>query len=258
MAEQKWDPAQYEKFREQRRQPFNDLIAWVKPRRDMRAIDLGCGTGELTCALAERFGGGRILGIDTSESMLKKAAERANPWVEFRQQDINEINNFGDYDLIFSHAAFHWVPDNEALMRRILGQMKPGAQIAVQLPTNGAHPSHTLAAELAQEEPFSARLGGFVAKSEALPLERYATLLWQHGLREQVCIEKIFGHELPHSSDVVEWVKGTLLTAYLSRLDDRGQQAFLAAYRKRLVDELGDQEPYFYPFRRLLFWGIKS
>lgn len=253
-----WDPAQYEKFREQRKAPFVDLVGWVKPRRDMRVIDLGCGTGELTVALAARLGGARVEGIDSSEAMLAKAGERANPWVSFRRQDIGDVDDFAPYDLVFSHAAFQWVADNERLMRRILGQLEPGAQIAVQLPTNGAHPSHRLAVELAQEEPFQARLGGFVAHSEALTLERYATLLWEHSFREQSCVEKIYGHELPHSSDVVEWVKGTLLTSYLSRLDERGRQAFLAAYRKRLIDELGDKEPYFYPFRRLLFWGIKS
>src|SRR5258706_52401 len=166
MANEQWDPTQYDKFREQRKQPFFDLVAWVKPRREMRVLDLGCGTGELTVALAERLGGARVEGIDSSDAMLKKAADRANPWVSFENKNINEINNFNEYDLIFSHAAFQWVPENEALMKRILSQMKPGAQIAVQLPTNGAHPSHRLAAELAQEEPFQARLGGFVSKSE--------------------------------------------------------------------------------------------
>ncbi|MSP60598.1 MAG: methyltransferase domain-containing protein [Myxococcales bacterium] len=253
-----WDPAQYEKFRAQRMEPFFDLVAWVRPRPGMKVIDLGCGTGELTALLAERLPGASVEGIDSSDEMLARAAPRASARVTFRRAGILEISDYAAYDLVFSHAAFQWVPDNERLMERILFGLKAGAQIAVQLPRNGDHPSHAIAHEVAAEEPFRAALGGFVGRSHALLLERYAELLHHHGLREQTCIEKIYGHELACTGDVVEWVKGTLLTPYLARLDEPGQAAFLAAYRARLIAVLGDRSPYFYPFRRLLFSGRKG
>lgn len=253
-----WNPVQYNKFREQRMQPFFDLVALVRTRPGMRAIDLGCGTGELTALLAERLPGATLLGVDSSAAMLAQAAPRAGGAVHFKQQDAATIDDYLTYDLVFSHAAFQWIPDNEGLMRRILGSLRPGAQIAVQLPNNEQHPSHVEAQALAAAPPFRAQLGGFVRRSEALPLERYAELLYEHGFHDQVCMEKIYGHELPSSADVVEWVKGTSLGAYLNRLDSTAAAAFEAAYRARLLARIGEHAPYFYPFRRMLFWGSKS
>ena len=253
-----WDPQQYNRFHNQRMQPFFDLVGLVQPRPRMRVVDLGCGTGELTEMLAARFEAATIDGIDTSSAMLEQAAARTGPGLSFERRDIDAIEDYSIYDLVFSHAALQWVPDNEALMRRLLRTLKPGAQVAVQVPTNDAHPSHRIAGELAAERPFRDLLGGYVRHSEVLPMERYAELLYEHGLREQVCFEKIYGHELDRSADVVEWVKGTSLNAYLSRLDRPDAERFLAIYRERLLSEIGDRSPYFYPFRRLLFWGHRS
>ncbi len=255
---ERWNPDQYNKFRDERMQPFFDLLAMITPEPEMRVVDLGCGTGELTALLAERLPGARVEGIDASEEMLEQALPRATERVSFRRQDVRDVDDYGAYDLVFSHAVLQWVPDNEGLVARMLAQMRPGAQVAVQLPKNENHPSHRIAGELAREPRFSALLGGFVRRNEALELERYAELLYAHGFREHVCMEKIYGHELAHSSDVVEWVKGTSLNAYLSRLDGAGTEAFLAAYRERLRAAIGAHAPYFYPFRRLLFWGRKG
>ena len=253
-----WDPAQYEKFRAQRMEPFFDLIAWIEPRPQMKAIDLGCGTGELTALLAERFDLSQVEGVDSSEAMLEKSRTFQSERVSFRRADIDSIDDYRSHDLIFSHAALQWVPDHERLITVIASSLKTGAQLAVQMPRNGDHPSHRIAAELASESPFRELLDGFIGRSHALALERYAELLHQHGLRRQRCIEKIYGHELPRTSEVVEWVKGTLLTPYLSRLAEPARTAFLLEYRKRLMHDLGDRAPYFYPFRRMLFWGMKG
>jgi trans-aconitate 2-methyltransferase len=253
-----WNPAQYEKFRAQRMEPFFDLLGFIKPLPGGRAIDLGCGTGELTALLAERLDLAHIEGVDSSAAMLEKAAARAGARVSFRQADIAAVDGYQPFQLVFSNAAFHWVPDNERLMRRILSQLAPGAQVAIQLPFDGDHPSRRIAHELAASPRFSARLGGFVSRSHGLPLERYAELLWEHGLSQQTCIEKIYGHELPHCADVVEWVKGTLLTPYLQRLDKPAADEFLTEYKTRLLAALGDRAPYFFPFRRVLFWGAKG
>ena len=92
------------------------------------------------------------------------------------------------------------------------------AQLAVQVPKNDRHASHRLAQELAQEQPFRDLLHGYVRHSEALELEEYSTLLYQHGCGAKCCSEKIYGHLLASTHEVVEWVKGTSLSAYLSRL----------------------------------------
>lgn len=258
MTAEHWNAAQYNKFREQRMQPFFDLVAMIQVKPGMRVIDLGCGTGELTALLAERLPQSTVEGIDASAAMLEQAEGRAGGRLSFRQEEISQITGYGDYDLVFSHAALQWVPDNETLMARILDSLKPGAQVAIQVPRNEAHPSHAIAEQLALEEPFRTLLHGYVRESQVLTLERYSTLFYRLQLREQTCIEKIYGHELPDSAAVIEWVKGTSLNAYLSRLDESGQAAFLAAYRERLIQAIGEHSPYFYPFRRMLFWGQKA
>lgn len=256
MPRDAWNPAQYHKFRVERALPFWDLIALIQPRRPMRAIDLGCGTGELSAVLAERLDA-RVDAIDRSPAMLERAADLDAPLVTFRQGDIAAVDDVSAYDLVFSNAALHWVPDNEALLGRLLPQLRPGAQIAVQVPMNTAHPSHAVAAELARDPRFRASFAE-PPRSHALPLERYAELLHEHGFVEKVCFEKIYGHELERSADVVEWVKGTLFTAYLPALpDDAARAAFVDAYRERLLAAIGDRSPYFFPFRRLLFWARK-
>ncbi len=253
-----WNPSQYNKFRDERAQPFVDLVAMVQPAPAMRIIDLGCGAGELTASLLNRFPDATVEGVDASAKMLEQAAAHAGPRLSFRAGDVRDVTDVSPYDLVLSNAVFQWVPDNAGLVGRILSQLRPGAQIAFQLPNNEAHPSHALAAAVASESPFREMLGGFVRRSEALTLEQYATLLYDHGLREHMCIEKIYGHVLANSADVVEWVKGTSLGAYLARLNEPDSAAFLTAYRERLLGTIGDHSPYFYPFRRLLFWGRKG
>jgi trans-aconitate 2-methyltransferase len=253
-----WSPTQYERFKSQRSEPFYDLVAFVRPEPGMRIVDLGCGTGELTAHLAGLAPDATVLGIDSSAAMLREAESRATDRLSFDRRDIASVDDFGRFDLVFSNAALHWVPDNEALLTRILTGLGPSAQIAVQVPTNEAHASHRVASVLALEKPYADLLGDFVRRSFVLSAERYAEILYEHGFREQVCIEKIYGHELPSTDEVVEWVKGTLLTAYLSRLDVESGAAFVEEYRRRLLDALGDRSPYFYPFRRLLFWGKRA
>lgn len=258
MSQDAWNPSQYEKFHKERLRPFFDLVELIEPRPGMRVIDLGCGTGEITEMLQARLPDSLILGIDNSEAMLERARPRASERLRFQQEDIARCEHFEEYDLVFSHAALQWVPDNEGLLAKILGQMRPGAQIAVQVPSNDQHASHRLAAELAGESPFRELLGGFVRKSAILSLERYSEILYKHGFTEQVAIEKIYGHLLASTGEVVEWVKGTLLTSYAARLGEEDFAEFTRVYRERLLKRLGDKRPYFYPFRRTLFWGKKS
>lgn len=253
----RWSPEQYNRFRRERMQPFEDLVGLVSPAPGMAILDLGCGTGELTAILAERFPESMVTGIDTSPEMLAQAQARTSDRVRFDQADIAAFDGFGAYDLVFSNAAFQWVPDNEGLMARILSQMKPGAQFAVQMPKNDHHVSHRLAADVAREAPFAQWLNGFVRQSEALALERYAEILHDHGMERMVCTELIYGHELASTADIVEWVKGTLLTAYLGRMSDDQGERFVARYTERLIETLGQQAPYFYAFRRMLLSASK-
>lgn len=229
-----WSPDQYEKFKAERAQPFWDLVALIEPRPNMRIADLGCGTGELTRALHEKLAARETIGIDSSQSMLAKAPSA--PGLKFRNESIETFNEAG-FDLIFSNAALHWIADHESLFRRL---SKLGKQIAVQMPANDDHPSHVTAAEVARE------LGMAPKPTHVLLPERYASLLHDLGYRKQHVRLQVYGHLLPSSEDVIEWVKGTLLTFY-----DRDPR-FMPLYRERLLARIGVQRPYFYTYKRVL------
>jgi trans-aconitate 2-methyltransferase len=258
VLEDTWNPIQYNKFREQRMLPFFDLFSHIRPRTGMRAIDLGCGTGELTSMLAERLPGSCAEGVDASAAMLGQAASREREGLTFRRADMREIEDFSPYDLVFSNAALQWVPGHEQLLVRIFTQLRPGAQVAIQLPTRSSQPAQAIAGEVAQELPFRNLITAPAPREGALSPERYSQLLYDCGLREHVCFVKVYGHELPHAGDVIEFLKGTGLREYLSQLDEAGQAAFLDACRARLIARVGDRSPYFFQLNRLLIWGEKA
>ena len=258
MAPSTWNPEQYARFRDERSQPYYDLLALVRPRPAMRVVDLGCGTGELTRVLHERLQARETVGIDSSETMLAKSAAFAGNGLRFEQGDIAQFQPDHEYDVIFSNAALHWLPDHEALLSRLTRGITPGGQLAFQVPANDDHPTHVVAAALARESPFREAIGGYERVWPNLTPVGYAQLLDRLGYREQMVRLQVYVHHLPTREDVVEWVKGSLLTDYEQRLSPALFQQFLAQYRERLLVQLDDSRPYLYPFKRILCWGKVS
>jgi len=244
-----WNPNQYERFARERRQPFDDLLALVEHQPRMRVVDLGCGTGELTRELHAHLGAEETIGIDNSETMLLKSNAFGGEMLRFEEGDIEAFVADRPFDLIFSNAAIHWVNDHPALFRKLASFLAPHGQLAVQMPANETHASHRVAAEVAGELAITPRV------SPILPPEDYASLLHHLGFARQHVRMQIYGHVLPSSADVVEWVKGTLLTDYERQLDAERFQEFVAEYRRRLLREIGEHAPYFYTYRRVLIRG---
>jgi trans-aconitate 2-methyltransferase len=125
------------------------------------------------------------------------------------------------------------------------------------MPANWEQPSHLAAQQVAAEEPFVSALGGFVHPVHVMAPEAYAVLLHQLGLREQKVRIQVYGHLLEGADDVVEWVKGSLLTTYRARLSDDVYDGFVERYRERLRAQIGDARPYFFTFRRMLIWASR-
>lgn len=250
-----WNPAQYDRFRAERRQPAFDLLALVRPRPGMRVVDLGCGTGEITRLVHERLAARDTLGLDSSETMLAESAQHAMAGLRFARGDIGEFSADGEYDLVFSNAALHWLSDHPALFARLAGALSAGGQLAVQMPFNFDHPSHTVAAAVAREAPFVTALGGHAIDRPVLDPVDYAALLHRLGCREQQVRMQVYTHILPARDEVIEWVRGTLLTDYERRLPAELFPPFLERYRERLLPHLDAARPYFYPFKRVLIWA---
>lgn len=250
-----WSPEQYNRFYTERRQPFFDLLALVHPRSQMRVIDLGCGTGELTRVLHQRLAARETLGVDSSETMLAHMQSATENGLRFMRDDLREHLSDSHYDLVFSNAALHWIPDHDQLFDRLTAALAPGGQLAVQMPANQDHLSQLVAAEVATEEPFRQALAGYVRPPLIMAPEAYALLLRRLGYRDQHVRVQVYGHSFTGRDEIVEWQKGTLLTHYQERLPPPLFAPFLDRYRSRLLPQLDDRKPYFFLMKRLLLWA---
>lgn len=250
-----WDPHQYLKFTEERFLPFEDLFALIRSRHGLSVIDLGCGTGELTCRLAERLAESAVLGVDSSEAMLEKARLHSCPGVSFALGDVATID--GSWDLVFSNAVLHWVDDHEVLIPRLLGFVARGGQIALQIPSNNGNPSHTAIIEVAQEEPFRAALNGWYRRHPVLEIDRYASLLYGAGATDITVMEKVYLHILPDADAVAEWTRGSTLVPYLERLPAELHEPFMDAYRHKLR-LVWPETPVPYTFRRIFMAATRQ
>ena len=257
-----WDPAQYHRFQKERRQPFDDLLALLRPVPGGRVVDLGCGTGELTSALHHHLRAVHTLGVDRSASMLAESEAWAGNGVSFTRAEIGAFARDGgdDFDVVAANASLQWVADHLSVIGRLRQRLRPGGQLAFQVPANADHPSHVVAREVAAEAPFAAAssIGQVRVQDPVPPPETYAIVLHQLGFAEQTVRLQVYGHVLESTGELVEWVKGTLLTPYQEALDRSTYAAFVGRYRERLVELLGDQRPYFYPFKRILVWAALS
>ena len=248
-----WNPDQYHKFQSERAAPFYDLLALVAVRHKLKVVDLGCGTGELTQQLAAKLPGSDVIGLDSSPHMLKKAAAFARPGLVFEQGDQATLT--GEWDLIFSNAALQWSENHAELIPYLYDHLKPGGQIAIQVPSNHNHISHQIYRETASEEMFKFILQGFQRYAPVLSIDDYARLFFRCGAEDILVFEKVYPHVLEDSDAVVEWISGTALVPYFERLG-KYKDDFVNSIREKMRAAMPDS-PVFYPFKRTLFSARK-
>jgi trans-aconitate 2-methyltransferase len=261
-AATEWDPEQYRRFADERAQPFHDLLDRVGGGPFDRAVDLGCGPGELTAWAVERLSIGQITGLDNSPAMLASASAHASDRVAFEDADIATWTSDGDHDLVLAAASLQWVPDHRNVLARWVAALAPGGRIAVQVPANSHAPTHVVAARVAQREPHRSAFGPSgpppdpVASNVQRP-DEYARILHDLGCVDIDVDLHVYPHVLPTARHAVEWVKGTNLTRFRSALSSAAYDAFLAEYERELIDEMDDHEPCFFPFSRILFTATR-
>ncbi len=258
MAEDTWDPNRYHRFREQRSRPFRDLLSLVRPAPGGRLLDLGCGSGELTVEAAGALGTTEAVGVDASTAMLDAASGLDAEGVSFVAGDLARPEVAGRWDVVLANASLQWVPDHDAVLADWRGRLRPGGQLAVQVPANPDHPSHLAITEVLHAEPFFSLLDGAPPPDPLLSVrspEHYAELLWRLGARDQVVRLEVYGMEMPDTAAVADWTGGTALNRVRAVLDDEHFAEFDRRYRELLATELDHAAPYFYAFKRILMWA---
>ncbi len=247
-----WDPHEYLKFADRRLRPALDLVARIPPDSPRTVYDLGCGPGNITRLLAERWPGAAVTGVDSSSEMLAKASEEA-PGVALLQADIAQWSPPAPADLLFSSATMHWLDDHRRLLPRLVAQLAPGGVLAVQMPCNRDAPCHLLIDAAASNGPWRSLL------SQVRPIFRsvesadvYYGILAPLARRVDIW-ETEYLHVLEGDNPVVEWTRGTGLRPYLDVLDDPDRSGFLAAYAARISAAYPKQPDgrTLLPFRRL-------
>jgi trans-aconitate 2-methyltransferase len=237
-----WDPTQYLRFAPERSRPFFDLLQRVTWERVDAVADLGCGTGALTRALAERWPGASVIGVDHSPDMLEHARPGTVPGrLEFVQADLATWQPPRPLDLVVSNAALQWVGDHERLLPALVGMLAPAGALAVQMPHHFETPAHRIIAAASEGPRWREKLAGAGLQEGAVrPLTWYVERLLRLGLTVDAW-ETTYLHVLRGDNPALEWMKGTALRPLLARLDAGERDAFLR--------EVGEQFRAAYPAR---------
>lgn len=222
-----WSPRQYLKFEDERTRPARDLLAAVPLEQVRTAIDLGCGPGNSTELIVNRYPDAQVTGLDSSENMLRQARERL-PHCEFMRADVATWMPARAVDLLFANAVFQWIPDHPAVLKRLLEALPEGAVLAVQMPDNTREPSQALMRDVAKRWPNNASLEK-AARGHLPNPEEYYDLL-KPVCRSIDIWHTIYNHVMVGPGDIIEWFKGTALRPFLAALDAQGADEFLAAY----------------------------
>lgn len=246
-----WDAAQYLRFGDERSRPFFDLVSRIGAAQPGYVADLGCGPGNLTAVLAQRWPEAAVTGVDNSPEMIDAAKSAGYPGVSFTLGDVRDWQPEQAPDVIVCNAVLQWVAGHDALVARWAGQLSPGGWLAFQLPGNFGAPSHALAAELARSPRWRGLLAGAGLNRQAGDVRRYVELLARDGYVVDAW-ETTYMHVLHGDNPVLEWTKGTTLRPVLAALDEEQARDFIAEYapRVRAAYSPGPSGTLF-PFRRL-------
>ena len=233
----KWDPEQYLQFAAERGRPFHDLVRRVGTDDARRVVDLGCGPGNLTRTLLERWPQARVEGLDSSPEMVREArsgepAER----LSFAVADLRDWVPDEPVDVLVSNATLQWVPGHLALLPRLVEAVRPGGWLALQVPGNFGDRSHTAMALVATSPRWAPAFGGTDRARPAVETpSTYLEALAGLGCRVDVW-ETTYLHVLPGEDAVVRWVSGTGLRPYLQVLgSEADREEFLADYRQAIA-----------------------
>lgn len=259
-----WDAEVYSQFLDARTRPARDLLAAIPTSFQPKMVyDLGCGTGNSTILLKERWPHAEVIGLDSSPAMLKQA-RTFYPTLTFIQEDITKFSPAQKIDCLFANASLQWLNEHELLLPTLLQYLTSDGVFGFQMPNNFHAPSHQVTIQLLQEN---------LAWQHLLPVLRYGILTtplyqlpWYYDLLSKAGINYIqlweteYFQEMPDHKAILDWVKGTALHSVFAAMSAEHQTQFSSAYIKTIAHEypLQHNNKVLLPFRRIFMVGFKS
>jgi len=231
-----WSAVQYTKFEEERNRPIRDLLNQIPTTTALNALDLGCGPGNSTELLSQRFPNAIVTGIDSSDDMLEAARKRL-PGIRFEKDDIARLHTVtSPCDVIFANASLQWVPDHASLLKTLTSRLSPGGSLAVQVPDNLDEPAHRLMREVASSSPWAERLiDASNTREDRHTADWYYTALHDHVPAINIWRTTYYHPLAGGAAAIVEWFKGSGLRPYLEPLNESDRALFLAQYQAAIA-----------------------
>ncbi|WP_038331689.1 methyltransferase domain-containing protein [Empedobacter falsenii] len=253
-----WNPEIYNQFKNIRYQPFYDLADLISADKLKNCVDVGCGTGEQTAILANKFEHANFLGIDSSKEMLEKSKEFDLTNLTFQQKTIEEFaNSDSNWNLIFSNAALQWSDNHEELFPKLISKLNDNGQFAVQMPCQKDNVLNVILSDLAQEKPFADYLNNFHRDSPLLTIDDYAKIMFDNGLKDLNISMKVYPIYGNDETEFYNFISGSALIPYMERLTTEQQELFTTEFKTR-IKKYYKTFPTIYSFKRILLYGRKS
>ncbi len=249
-----WDPDRYLTYADERGRAFVELVARIGAAGPAEVVDLGCGAGNLTGLLTERWPDAHVVGLDSSPEMIAAAQESAQALgrpVTYAVADVRDWQPERPVDVLVSNAMLQWVPDHLELLASLVSRVALGGWFAFQVPGNFDEPSHTIRAELAGEAPYAEHTANVATPSSHDPADYYDALL-AAGCSVDVW-ETTYTHVLHGADPVFTWVSGTGARPTLQALPDDLRPSFEAEFKRRLAAAypVRNDGTVLLPFRRI-------
>ncbi|MBB1140086.1 methyltransferase domain-containing protein [Myroides sp. WP-1] len=253
-----WNPVIYNKFKNIRFLPFFDLSDMIQEAPLMKSVDLGCGTGEQTALLVEKFKQATFIGIDSSEEMLEQAEHLKSDRLDFKRQTIEKfVESNESWDLVFSNAALQWADNHKDLFPKLIDKLNPGGQFVVQMPYQPENILNKLLYTLAESEPYRTQFKGWNRPSSVLLLDDYAQIMFDGGLSQLNISQRIYPLIAQDHHTLYEFIAGSALIPYLERLEEKEKALFIEAFKVEIANTF-KKLPALYAFKRILLYGKKE
>lgn len=250
-----WNPKTYNQFKNIRYQPFFDLTEFISPQNIKTAIDIGCGTGEQTHILSQKFDNANFIGIDSSGEMLAKSIQFKTEKLDFKLASVEEFIQYNQkFDLIFSNAALQWSDNHEELFPKLISHLTENGQFAVQMPMQAHNVLNIILLELVQEKPYSEFLNGWKREPTMVSIDEYAQIMFDGGLQDIQIIQKVYPIIADDAKKLFDFISGSALIPYMERLSEKQSEIFIGEFKKR-IEKTFSKFPAIYSFKRLLLYG---